>query len=575
MGLASFTFIIDGTTVDPPRDWQDIDILASFDNRAMQANISTEQFTFVNNGAQLLINYIEAGKTGGRGIFEGLPIQIYGNDNGNALTVFDGYMDFNTYEELSPVEVKCGIKKLNGMNSFAERAEATTYSYLNSKGLFPANSFVKVPFVVEKETDPLAILMMVFTLYQLTVALIESIVKIVDSIRGVIKAATPDLSVSPTPNTGAIISAILLVIINLFTAILIGIAMTELTIQLISILISPVRPLRAMYERTLLEKATEFLGYKFISPIEELDQTVFLPSSPSDDGLIILGLPKAADFGYRVSEMFEIMHKKYNAKTAIIGNEVHLRSLNDPFWRKTSTYVMPDVLDETRKYNTEDLKANILVRFAIDQSDEHTVDNFKGTVYEVITEPISVTNKEMILIKGLDEISIPLALGSRKNKLSDVEKAIKPLALFADGIINALGGSSSMSKNIDQRVGMLKISQKIYYTAKTLPFIDGAIPKNPRSIIGAKALYNKYINERSFIANGFARQRRVITGLKIPFGMVDFLKLEKNSFFVTQNGTDGEVLKILWRLGSDFAVLDFEIEEIYTTNLKEITVEPA
>lgn len=575
MGLPSFQFILKDVLIDEPEDWMDVKILGSFDNKAMQANITTEQFTFVGNGASLLISIVEAGKTGGTGIFEGVSLNIYANDNGQALTAFEGFMDFNTYEQLSPVRVKCGIMKLNGLNSFSDRAEATTYSYLFNKNVFLPSDFIQLPYVVEKQINGIEILTMSVTIFMMTKELIDQVKTIVEDITHVVKAATPDIAIPPVPNIGQIVSAIILIIIDIVIAILISIALTELLIELIEKLISPVRFHAVSTQRDLLSKATAFLGKKFVSPIPELDETIFLPSSPADNGPIQIGLPKAADFGYRVSEQFEIAHKQYRAKTAIIGDEVHLRTLDDPFWKKTSTYVLRDTLEEGRMYNTEDLKANILIQYATDQSDEHTIDDFKGTVFEVITEPISVDNEDMVLIKGLEEISIPLALGSRKDKLNDIEQILKPLIGFGDSIVNAFGGSSSQAKSIDQRVGMLKLSQRQYNTAKLIPFNGETIPKNPRDIVGAKASWDKYINEMSFISNGFAKQMRQFRGVKIPFTLADFIKLEKNSFFVTQDGDDGEAIKFEWSFADDFAIADFDIKEIYTKNLKETEIEPA
>ena len=45
---ARLRFLLNGQQADAPRDWQDIEVLATFDTEATQANITTSDFTFVN-----------------------------------------------------------------------------------------------------------------------------------------------------------------------------------------------------------------------------------------------------------------------------------------------------------------------------------------------------------------------------------------------------------------------------------------------------------------------------------------------------------------------------------------------
>ena len=43
---ANLSFELDGSKVEAPIEWQDIAILATFDNENVQGNITTDQFTF-------------------------------------------------------------------------------------------------------------------------------------------------------------------------------------------------------------------------------------------------------------------------------------------------------------------------------------------------------------------------------------------------------------------------------------------------------------------------------------------------------------------------------------------------
>lgn len=574
MGLATYTWFIGGVQVPSPREWQKVDIDVTFDNESVQANIETDVFTWVNEAAVIINKHVEDGKIGGVGIFEAPSVGVCANDGSNAAEVFDGFLDMDTYEKISPVEVRCAIMKTNGMNSLVERLEATTYGHLREIGLFPDNKFVSIPYVVEKDLNVLEILMMSVTIYQMTKEIIDSIKRIVEGITYIVKAATPDFAPLPIGAVGQIVSAILLIVIDILITILLIIAIINLLKQFLEAFVSFPRTHKATRERVLLETMVKHLGYGFASDIEELDQLVYLPTPEGEDTPIQIGLPRAGDFGYFGSQMFDLMHRKYWTKLAIIDNVVHLRPINDPFWRKNSTYVLLDVdQDGARKYNTQDLSSVRLIEFETDTSDIHTIENFRGTVFQTTTLPIQIINQQRVLLKRIDHVQIPVAHGNRKSKFTDRENALKLLAQFIDGLVNSFGGNASFAKQIRLRIGQLKLSETFHRVPKTFPFINGQIPENARDIFSAKTIDVKFHSEKSFVKNNFRRQRRVIEDQRIGLGFSDFLKLIKNSYFVTKDGDDGKMISFKFKFAADTALVTYEIDEVYTKNLKERTFE--
>lgn len=587
MPLLNVDLNIDGNILEGSRELFDMELFASFDTDPEgetisegepQPSITASEITFLNEAAIFVKNHVEKGKQGGLGIFEALPFGISINDENNNLLAFDGFLDLMTYQELSPVEVKCNIQKLDGLDSFSDRIQGTTVSFLEEQGVYTNKDYVNVFYVVEKEVDFLEIMILTLSLYMMIKELVEGIQRTVQRITDLVKAFTPDITLSGgVPNAGAIISAIVLIIIEIIYQILISIAITELLKQILENILSPVRGHKGITLRTLLEKATNHLGYGFVSPIPELDQFVYLPSRPKKDKPLLKGLPNARDFGYKISESYQLALKMFHAKVAIIDGDVHLRPRKDTFWIKNSTFKMKNTLtqSEIRQYNTGDLNASVLIQFLTDLSDKWTIDDFPGTVYEVITKPISTKNEKLVLIKGLKEINIPVALGTRKDGLNDLELVVRDLASFIDGLINAFGGKSSLAKQINQRVGMLKVSDQIHNVPKILAMNSkGSILKNHKDILSAKALWNKYMNYLSFIEDNHSRQKRIFKNESIPFGFSNFLETIKNSYFVTESEGEGKFRSIAWRVLSDRATADFEIEEIYTTNLTEIKIEP-
>jgi len=278
-------FKILGNLVPPPQEWRGIRVLATFDNSrengvgSIQPNISTEQFTFVNETAVLIRDYIEAGLNGnGPGIFEGMDIQIV-LSNGQTVDIFKGYIDLAAeYEELSPVKVKARIQKQNGLNSLFERSEANSFGFLYDQGVIVDGDFIDVEYVVEKEINFIELVITGVTLYLLIKELSESIRRIVGyvaTIVGLANSATPP----STGIVGALLYAVAILILEIAYAAIIQIQIINLTKQIIEQFISPIRRHKGMRLETMFTKALSSFGYGFQTGISEMDW-VYLPSAP-------------------------------------------------------------------------------------------------------------------------------------------------------------------------------------------------------------------------------------------------------------------------------------------------------
>jgi hypothetical protein len=79
----------------------------------------------------------------------------------------------------------------------------------------------------------------------------------------------------------------------------------------------------------------------------------------------------------------------------------------------------------------------------------------------------------MICIKGLNDRSINFAQGTRKTKLNWLEKRVRDLFKLVDKIAN-----TSYSSQINNRVGVLTISNQFYGVTKLLYTINGRQPEN-------------------------------------------------------------------------------------------------
>jgi hypothetical protein len=333
------------------------------------------------------------------------------------------------------------------------------------------------------------------------------------------------------------------------------------------------------------------MGYTLSSTISQLDTFYLLPTKKREGQEIPLfqstvddGIPSLTDSGYIFSEFLQNVLTMFNAKIQIDENNVvNIESLNnDSFWIQQATFELPDVLRESYNYNTEELAATNLTSFAVDYSDVWTLENYTGTNYEVKTEMIAVSSEQRNLLKGLKQNSIPYALGSRKDTLTKVENAFVVVLGLFDSMINALDvigafPPSGLAANFNERLGVLRLSEQFTSVPKALVLEQTSdkllIPTNARDLLSARALWERYLNKQSFVDNDFGGQYQIFKGIRVPFTLNDFIKLKENSYFYDTDGARAKVDKISWRIGDDYAVLDYRKEFVYTRNLKERKIE--
>ena len=576
-------FSINGKTFTTILDWQDIAVLATFDGDNVQANISTTELEGVNDAAAEIVQWVEEGLSGGVGIFEGIPmtLNVY-NENGT-LTVFDGYADLsdNYRESLYKSRVSFKLQKKQGLNGFNERLESITYGYLESIGVFSDSDYTELEYLIEKKDNALEILISAVTLFLMVKELIEATKTTVETIGDLASLISTGSLGGFASAIKAVVSALVIVAYNL----LILLAVIELTSDLFQMLISLRRTHKTISLRLLLEKVCTHLGYGFESDITELDKYYYLPSNNNlddldDEGFISItkgtqsGIPNITDNGYLCSEMFANIKEMFYARFAIIDNTVHFRNVDSDYWVKQSIYKMPNVLEKDKGYNTSDLKANRFISFQTDLNDEWTIDNFTGTNYEVTTDAVTTVNLDAKNITGLETVSIPYALGNRKNELNALEKFLKIVAATADELVEIVGGSTNYAGRIKERIGMLKVSQNDTSVPKILYLDKGKMPATHRSLLSAKYLYNNFHIGKSFVNNNYFGQKIKYSGVRIPFGFEDYKKVIENSYFYDPLGRVGKITKLEYNISGDIAVVDFWIREKYTVNLVETLIEP-
>jgi len=567
------SFKIDGQPSEGVKDWINTTLLATWPNDNVQAQISTTTMTFVEDAAEKLrANRIGGANGSTPGVFVGLPFEMNLTDPTSNFSAFRGRISQTEgYKEISPVEVEAKIIRDDNVFTINERAKGTTFSLLADEGLFPNSMYTDVPYVVEDpDKEFIQLLMLSISAY----LMIQQLIQTADKIANQVVSIAATLGGGITGSLAALIQAGAILLLNVALAALQVIYLVQLGKDIIAFIISDVRYHKGIKIRTALEVAMTKFGYEFEGSMPELDY-IYLPSKDAkgnkQTGQPGVGIPtKQQDVGKTVFTMLQLMGKIGYAKTVVLGNKFHLEPLiNTAFWNQQASWVKPDVLNETWVGNSDELKMLNSLNFASDQSDKYTIRQYDGTGFDVVTTHVSVTNPKDVDIKGTDIIDFGIARGARKNGLTDIELAVLQVATAIDNVVNFFGGDSDLASGISGRVGMLRLSEDTFNTAKIIPLnAAGKIPANHRQIWSSEYLWDTYHVEKSFVDNGRSGQFELYEA-EIPFGMQDFLTLIDYNRFVLPTGEQGRVDFIEWEVGKDKAKIKYRIQRPYDATLKE------
>lgn len=566
-------------------EWNDIEIVANYENDNVQPSLSIDSFNFKLNARRVINNWIANGLGGGVGIFEAIPfeIQIF---NSTLTRSFKGYLDFTKdfkdFQDDGNLSV--AMMKDKGLDNFFAQVESLTFGYLENIGVVNSGNYTNIDYVVEKKINIIELIMLTITTYILVKELIESITSLIDTIFKTTTGGIPTVGVPPSITIGAIIYAVLSIILRVLYIALIVVAIINMGKQMFELFISPKRTHRMIKLRTALEVVCTHLGYTLDAPDTFFTNVYYLPSNPqledvnslgiiSDPKGISKGIPNQMDYGYNCGEMFELAKRLINGRFKIVGNTVVLRSKKDPYWNTLSGFSRNNVLLNLLEYNTNELKPAKLIAFSTDMNDEFTIDNFTGTNLEVRTTQIVTQNKDAVLLKGVEEIRFNVALGNRKNSLNELEKTLQVFAGLCDAVAFLFGGGANLSGQITSKLGCLKVSSNWHTQPKLLYVVGGKIPTNHRDMLNAEKIYDDHHVYDSFVLNNFNGQKQLRNGVKIPFGFEDFNLLVDNAFCEINQKTV-KLNQIKWKIGQDVAELNFEERKPYTINLSERKIIP-
>lgn len=615
-------FYLDNQLSEPPVNADEIAIQFNFDKDAAIAKsaISINRLSFAReNNDKILKHYLD-GKT-----FEGQPFKMTLTKDGLVETPINGYVDHVDNPEYSNLQSTVTVKPLHQIDWINDVADSVSFEYLASIGKITADNYLYMPYVISSIPN-----------YKEAFMALLSVAIIGNQLLGQINDLT-QLSLS-LGNPFEAITAILRVIVNILFIIGLIIALVVLIKDMILFLVQPVKYHACMRWKTLAEIGASHFGLTFKSDIFDnapfkdevlLPQKSFNPPNSTDDRILgytfehkdQTGYPKAT-FG----EFLRWMKIKFKAKI-IITEDKELLLVREDYSPSVPQFQIPDLYQPDFTTNAHELKANYLIQFATDLNDKNTIQEYKGTTFQVITSQNTTIAPELNLLKDLETVSNPFALAKRKTELTLPEKIIKEFLSIFGGLMNGLIDIVNFiikvvnailkairavikalkvigikikfdpkpikklnpvdtGQSIDNRIGMLKIENEFVVVPKTFIISQGSeskfnkIAESNSEVLSARYLWNNYHGKVvSFIPsverpNG--NQYIIKEVDKVPFEFGDFRKVKNNNHCYTSDGKQAIIDSGEWRFNSNRqdAKLKVRISQLYTTALKETYLEP-
>ena len=575
MANQNISFELDGQPAGTPANLGEITLSANWGTREgiAENEISTTSIEFVLEDATKINKHVADGLTGGVGIFEGLPYKI-DIDNTN---IFDGFINLSEDADFIEKErVIAKIVKSGGSDWLNDVADGFSFGFLRSQNYIKTSDYVVVPYVLNFRPEAFAVGQLSIALFMLQKELVQGFRDIQDNIANFSEAFG---KLNPI---GELISAGIKLTAQIVYTSAVLISLIQTIKDLINQFFPPVRRYRAMTIKRMFEVGLNYLGLQFQSTIFNdpvFKKSVFLPSKSKRGGLFgntdEFGNPNQNSAVYNFGDFIRTMLSMFNADFKIENNTFVFERRD--YWNNLSTYILPDVetnqsdrLSELQ-YNTNEFVKNYFIAFQTDTQDQNSLENFSGTNYQVINEPINTTNKKMTSGKGLAQIRPPFARATRKNSLTGIEKILLKVAKLLDKVTSILGDPTNVSRLISNRVGMMSLSADTTTVDKFI-FIENQEMSTTQ--ISAQMLWDKFHFIESFAeikdSNGkvFHNQHILLTAEKIPFCLSDWEQILNNNKFTTTTGQTGEIISIDWDFQQGFANISYKIKQLYTKNIK-------
>jgi hypothetical protein len=491
-----------------PRNRNEIGVVSNYSGDPNELSLSVDSIVLPREGYDIIQTHIQQ-----KGVFIGIPYTV---ELGSGITL-DYYVDLTEKPIIRQHDCEIKIKKRKGIDDFMDKAMGTSFELMAAKGV---DFKVKVlPYFVVPDNLAESTVYFAISTFVITKELIIATQEVIEAINDLIEASTPIPGLAPPGiptvsfNVPAIVRASLNVLLRTAYFAAVVIIITNLAVQMFNALFPPKRYLKGSYFFDLMERGCNFLGYQFQSSLLNTDTSWFLLPVPlKDDNESIFekllafldkpfnkGYPTASDTVGLFGNFIEELKKIFNAELYIQGNVVKLER-RDYQTAVTPQVVLPalslqDSRDDAYTFNTDEAWKRYYIRYALDFTDLHTVE---GPMYEAhdaeysLENAVAVTDPDLVLIKGLNEVPINLSLAMNKTFLT----ALEALGFAFYGLIDVvtfvctLGfAGTNFTSLITDRYGAMIISQQYFGITKCI-YVKRAGTKKVKGVTYDQVLFD-------------------------------------------------------------------------------------
>jgi hypothetical protein len=542
-----------------PRNLLTIGVKTDFSDRPEYLEVDADRVILPREAVPIIQQHLQQ-----YGPFEGIPYTMV-LENGETLEYYVDLQEdalYRTYD----IEVK--IKKRGGADNFWDNADGLSFELMAKKGV--AFQYIDVPYVINPADPVPTLITLAVGTYTMTYSLIQQIRAVSEAITNVIDALPP-----VPANLGQLATLVIKALVEVAILAATLVALIKMLQQLKELIYPKIRYYKGHEIKKLIELGCQYLGYTFNSTIlEQATQyagLLFLgvPLSKEKNGIFDFiandlnfsftkGHPTAQDTTPTLGSLIRAMEDMFNAKTRVRNGNVRLERWD--YWQDLSNQGVLPALNiqndrqEQYRLNTADIWKRTYIHYQVDYTELTSVDFFDPTDAEYSTEPIAVGNADLLSIKGLVDVNIPFALATRKNKLNLVEKTFKLFLSTADFIINAFGGNGNLAAQVQDRLGVMALSQQYYATSKIMlvKLSTGKQAANYVSKLKASTIYNQYHSINQIVQNDW----KIYEDVPVRMSAQEFVSLLNNNY-AEINGVVCEILSIQFKDERSLATITY------------------
>lgn len=433
-------------------------------------HVGINNLYFAREDIQTIMNYIA---TSPGCLTEGLPFDIEIKERGVTETI-NMYLNLMEGFKRSNDGIEASVKMLQSLDWLDDRIDGFTLeSMYNETGVasftidgiayssyqdFFDKRCIYIPYVISTIPNFRDAFMATFSLIYIGVELYRAAKQLFQW-------------VAPIGGVGIVLGVAQLILELAFTVLLI-LSIIVLIRQLIDCLIQPIKYHGAMLLIDMLKIVSQKLGLNFVSSIWNVypyNQIAYLPEkfNPIEDanpnmntilGITFAGFAKRGftSPGYSTGgvhdsssttiqkgymsgtggDIFRLVKNICNGKIIIPDQTNDLVLERRDYYPAGTPYQLPDIRQDWNGYNTDELTANILVRFADDLNDKNCIDKYIGTIFQATHSQIMTIDQRLVMLKGIREIQINAARGIVKGNLNFIEKAVGYIEIVFHAIVD-------------------------------------------------------------------------------------------------------------------------------------------